>query len=350
LIPTPPSQAPEAELASVGVDEAAGSDFLRGILSGCGDCIKIIDLEGRLQFMSDGGKRVMEVDDFSLLKGCPWPDFWTGEGHEQARQAVAAAKEGRTAHFRNAANTAKGTPRYWDVQVSPILGADGRPTHLLSISRDITEEWRASQEQRAALERQQFLTAELTHRVKNTLATVLALANQTFRGDAHKEPRDAFIGRIKTMGEAYNVLTEASWASTDVRLVVEGALAPYRTGTGRFTISGPALEIKPAQALTLALAVNELATNAMKYGALSAASGRVEVVWIITPEQTLRFEWRESGGPAITPPTRTGFGSRLIRTMLAGDFGGTVDLRYNPDGVTCVLEAPLMRPTDEAVL
>jgi two-component sensor histidine kinase len=212
---------------------------------------------------------------------------------------------------------------------------------LLSISRDITEEWQAALDQKIALERQQFLTAELTHRVKNTLATVLALAIQTFRGDAHKEPCDAFIGRIKTMGEAYNVLTDASWTSTSFKAVVEGALAPYRTGTGRFTISGPDCEIKPAQALTLALAVNELATNAMKYGALSVPAGRIEIVWTIMADEKLRFEWRESGGPPVAPPVRTGFGSRLIKTLLAGDFGGTVDLRYAPAGVTCVLEAPM---------
>ena len=151
------------ELAAAGPELVDNGDLLRGILAGCGDCIKILDLDGRLQFMSEGGKRVMEVDDFSALKGCPWPDFWAGDGNASAHEAVAAAKHGRTVRFQNAANTAKGTPRYWDVQVSPILGDDGKPTHLLSISRDITEEWRAAQAQADMLERQTFLTQELTH-------------------------------------------------------------------------------------------------------------------------------------------------------------------------------------------
>jgi two-component sensor histidine kinase len=332
-----------SELASASPDLVGSGDLLRGILAGCGDCIKILDLEGRLQFMSEGGKRVMEVEDFDKLKGCPWPDFWAGEGNTQASAAVAAAKQGRTARFQNAADTAKGTPRYWDVQVSPILGADGEISHLLSISRDITEEWRAAQIQKENAERQKFLTEELTHRVKNTLATVLAIANQTFRGEAHKEPREVFGARIQTLGEAYNILTESSWSSSSIRRVVESALAPYQTGGGRFFISGPDHELRPNQALTLALAVNELATNAMKYGALSVSGGRVDVSWSVTPGDTaavFQFEWREAGGPDVAPPTRSGFGSRLIKTLLPSDFGGSVVMRYDPTGLVCVLKAP----------
>src|SRR6476661_10081345 len=112
-----------SELRAAGDDLADNSEVLRGVLSGCGDCIKILDLDGRLQFMSEGGKRVMEVEDFGKLKGCPWPDFWAGAGNADARAAVETAKAGGTARFRGAANTAKGNARYWDVQVSPIFGA-----------------------------------------------------------------------------------------------------------------------------------------------------------------------------------------------------------------------------------
>ena len=113
------------ELRAARPDLVGNTELLRGVLAGCGDCIKVLDLDGRLQFMSEGGKRFMEVDDFSALKGCPWPDFWPGEGNVEAVAAVKAAKAGKTARFRGPANTAKGTPRYWDVQVSPIFGANG---------------------------------------------------------------------------------------------------------------------------------------------------------------------------------------------------------------------------------
>ena len=132
-----------SELTAAGDGLADNEDVLRSVLAGCGDCIKILDLDGRLQFMSEGGKRVMEVDDFGPLKGCPWPDFWAGDGSTDARRAVEVAKAGGIGRFKGPANTAKGNPRHWDVQVSPIMGADGKPSHLLSISRDITEEWRA---------------------------------------------------------------------------------------------------------------------------------------------------------------------------------------------------------------
>lgn len=326
------------ELAAIGSELSGGGDFLRGILSGCGDCIKILDLDGRLQFMSEGGKRVMEVDDFARLQGCPWPDFWAGEGNAQAAHAVAEARWGRTTRFRNHANTARGNPRYWDVQVAPIFGNDGKVTHLLSISRDITEEWKAAETHRQSLERAKFLAEELVHRVKNTLATVLALANQSFKGEQFKEQRAVFNGRIQTLSDAYNLLTEHSWTATSMQAVVQGAMAPYRTGAGRIAIEGPDHEIAPGQALTLALALNELATNATKYGALSVPEGRLSLRWSIDP--ALRMEWRESGGPPVTPPSRTGFGSRMITTMLAKDFGGTVDLRYDPSGLVCRLDAP----------
>jgi len=116
--------------------EQAG--FLQSVLASSGDCIKVLDLDGRLVFMSEGGQRVMEVSDYNAIRGCPWPDFWQGQGNADARAAVDAAKAGGAGHFQGAANTMAGTPRYWDVQVTPILGADGRPEKLLSVSRDIT--------------------------------------------------------------------------------------------------------------------------------------------------------------------------------------------------------------------
>jgi PAS domain-containing protein len=184
------------ESNAVGGGLIDNEDLLRTILSGCGDCIKILDLDGRLQFMSEGGRRVMEVEDFDLLKGCSWPDFWVGKGNADAKGAVEIAKAGGTAQFRGPADTAKGTPRYWDVQVSPIFGPDGKPSHLLSISRDITEEWRATIELKDALARQAVLTGELQHRIKNTLAMVGAIANQTMRGDRVAAARDAFSARL----------------------------------------------------------------------------------------------------------------------------------------------------------
>ena len=114
------------------------SEFMRGVLASSGDCIKVLDLDARLIYMSEGGQSVMEIDDFGAVRGCPWPDFWEDEGNVSALAAIAAARAGRAGHFQNFANTYKGSRRFWDVQVTPILGRDGLPERLLAVSRDIT--------------------------------------------------------------------------------------------------------------------------------------------------------------------------------------------------------------------
>lgn len=345
------SQAPKLTVAALknefvaaGEGLAGNDDVLRGVLAGCGDCIKILDLDGRLQFMSEGGKRVMEVEDFGSLKGCPWPDFWAGAGNIDAVKAVETARSGGVARFKGAANTAKGTPRYWDVQVSPILGSDGKPSHLLSISRDITEEWRAAVELKEAAERQELLTGELQHRIKNTLAMVGAIASQTMRGDSVAAAREAFAARLMTLSHAHDILMQRSWTSAPIKEVINGALAPHRSGQGRIRASGPDVLLQPKQALALAVAVHELATNAAKYGALSSG-GKVDIVWseeTVEAVPRFRFTWSESGGPPVAPPDRKGFGSRLIEQILGNDFAGKVQLLYRPEGLVCeLIAAPL---------
>jgi two-component sensor histidine kinase len=324
------------ELSAASPDLVGNDALLHGVLAGCGDCIKVLDLDGRLQFMSEGGKRVMEVDDFSALKGCPWPEFWTGQGNVQAVAAVEAAKAGKSARFRAAANTAKGTPRYWDVQVSPILGLNGETSHLLSISTDITEEWEAEK-------RERFLVEELEHRAKNSFAMVLSIANQTFRGDAYASALKAYTARIMALAMAHQAAQESNWTNSSIAGVIEAALTSHRTGEGKFKFSGPELKVAPRQALSLTLAINELATNAAKYGALSSANGGVDISWSISASDSPEFAflWREHGGPPVQQPPRLGFGTRIIKDLMANDFGGAVQLSYDPAGFVCELKSPV---------
>lgn len=590
-----------------------GNDgLLAAVLSGSGDCIKILDLDGRLQFMSEGGKRVMEVDDFNALKGCPWPDFWEGEGNTAARQAIADARAGKAVRFLGAANTARGTPKFWDVQVLPILDADGRATHLLSISKDITELktadatikrlvaealnaaeleaekigrllksatsimcvvtgpdhvfelvndafvklvgtrdlvghparavlsdlegqgyfepldlvystgeafhgrgfkievqptpsdpirqmfvdfvfqpiinddgavtgifvqgndvtqqtlaaqalkeselrvklamsaaelgiWECTFSDgyftdllrderarillggregvapsfenflanvhpdereaiipaaRAALDpagnglldleyrvqrvgdthdhwvharaqvirdggavrligtvrditnrkdfdaRQQVLSGELQHRIKNTLAMVSAIAAQTLRGEDIAERRAVFNSRLDALARAHTMLMGNTWSTTSICDVVNGALAPHRAGEESFKIIGPPLDLSSKQSMSLALTIHELATNAAKYGALSVAGGSVDVEWSVdgldaAGAPAFTFKWTEQGGPIVQQPERKGFGTRLITRVLASDFDGDVRIDYYPSGVVCVLISPL---------
>ena len=330
------SETLNSELRAANPDLVGNDDLLRSVLSGCGDCIKVLDMDGRLQFMSEGGKRVMEVEDFSPLKGCPWPSFWVGEGNAQAIAAMGAARAGKTGRFRGPASTAKGTPKYWDVQVAPIYGTNGKISNMLSISKDITEEWHAA-------ERERFLAEELEHRTKNSFAMVIAIAKQTFRGNDLSSPLATYIGRIMALAQAHEAANKANGGNVSVKEAIETALALHRSGESRFSLRGPNFTINPRQALALSLAVNELATNAAKHGSLSLPSGQVDISWSFTegPNPTFSFVWKEHGGPPVSEPTRQGFGARLIKDFLASDFGGNVEVTYRPSGLVCELTAPL---------
>ena len=560
--------------------------LLRSLLASSGDCIKILDLDGNLIYMTDGGQRLMEVADFDTIKGCPWPDFWRDQGNLDAQAAVKTAKSGVAARFQGFAKTMGGTPKWWDVHVSPIFDDRGKPEKLLAVSRDMTladseaqfkmfaqampnqiwsstpdgqfdwfndkvfeysglrfddlkgsgwgqivhsddiaaatagwveslanatqyqaqfrlrradGSWRwylaralpitnraggvarwigtntdiddqkvaeadlRESELRAAaavdaadigtwdfnprtgslkwdkrcyelfglavskpvtfdvflagvhpadrkvaeqacrdamrpenpqpydieyrtiglddgVERwvsakgkgyfengeavrfigtvrdisklkqaetqQKLLTHELEHRMKNTMAVVSAIATQTFRTATTKEEaRTIFEARLHVLSNAHDILTKSSWTTASMPIVVDGALAPHRSGEGRITISGPPVELTAKQALSLALALHELATNASKYGSLSVPGGTILITWNCHDSEgtaILRFEWRERGGPVVPVPTRRGFGSRLIEQALSSDFGAQVKLNFDPDGLVCRFESKLI--------
>jgi PAS domain S-box-containing protein len=198
-------------------------------------------------------------------------------------------------------------------------------------------------QRRRAEEAKELLLHEIQHRVKNTLGTVLAIAGQTFR-TAPQEARAAFASRIQALAGAHSLLTQNDWSQADLRAVIQQSLEPFRDdGRERFTFSGPAIKLEAGQSLTLAMIFHELSTNAVKYGALSNDTGRVDVVWDIREGPggpLVHLEWRESGGPQVTPPARKGFGSTLIERAL--DRGrGKAHVEYAAAGVVCVMEIRL---------
>ena len=326
-------------------DETIDAAFVETVLAASNDCIKVLSLEGDLTFMSEGGRRVMEVSDFNKLRGCPWPSFWEGQGNADAVRAVSEARAGRNARFQGPANTALGNPRWWDVQVTPIPGPDGQPVRLLSVSRDITELKRAEEQQR-------LLALELNHRIKNVLAMVQAIANQTFRATSDPaEAKAAFLDRLGALGSAQDLLTQATMSGARMADIVADALRPHGR-EDQVTLSGPDVDLSPRCALALSLALHELTTNAIKYGALSADGGRVTVRWTVTPgpEGTaFRLSWTESGGPPVAPPTRTGFGAGMIQRALSGYVGGETTLTYAPAGVVFTLSTTLEALTADVI-
>jgi two-component system CheB/CheR fusion protein len=232
-----------------------------------------------------------------------------------------------------------GSEVWVDNSVSAIIGSDGKPERVLAVLQDISE-------RRRAAEHQQLLLGELNHRVKNTLASVQAIALQTMAGAPSLDGfKTAFLERLHALSNTHNLLANDAWNGVDLREIVLAELAPYRRdGSSRTTLAGAALTLEPKAALALSMALHELATNAGKYGALSEPQGRVAVEWdtrVVDGQAWLRLQWTERGGPAVTPPTRRGFGTRLINEGLAFELGGEVTLAFEPEGVTCRIDVPL---------
>ncbi len=305
------------------------------MLSESDECIKIIGLDGSLQFMSEGGKRVMEVDNFDELQGCPWPDFWQDRGHDSAVSSIEAARAGRSSSFTAAANTVKGKPRYWHVKVSPVLGANGEVVSILSVSRDITA-------MKEFEEQQELLRHELSHRIKNLLALVQAVANQTLReGEDMASAKPAFLARLAALGQAQDLLIQKTHDRTSLSAVAETAASQL---PGRIIVSGPHVALSSRSAIAIAMSLHELLTNATKYGALSNEAGFVELSWRL--DQTgdhakLEMVWTEKLGPPVKQPKSKGFGSKMIERVLTSYVNGETSISYFPEGVVVRLNAPL---------
>ena len=215
---------------------------------------------------------------------------------------------------------------------------NGQAVRLAGISLDITD-------RRQAEDRQRLLLDELNHRVKNTLAAVQSIAMQTRRSITSPSAfSEAFIERIHALARAHDLLTESAWEGASLRDVIARTLALQVDGeeTERVTVGGPPIRLGPNAAVTLNMAFHELTTNAMKYGALSVAGGRVDIAWTVDREAgDLTLDWRESGGPPVGIPVLRGFGSRLIEQALARELGGEAHLSFLPHGLWCHMRLPL---------
>lgn len=225
---------------------------------------------------------------------------------------------------------------------APMRNADGTVSGLVGLSTDITERNRA-EEQRT------LLIHELNHRVKNTLATVQGIAQQALRG-ADPALRRAFEARLMALSAAHDVLTRESWESAGLHDVVDAAQRAHAS-PGRMLVHGSALRLEPETALALAMALHELCTNAAKYGALSGLTGQVSLDWTVTGHEDRRrlvLTWRERGDPVVTTPKQRGFGSRLVESALAQELRGEVRILFEPEGMTCIIDAPL--PPERAEL
>jgi PAS domain S-box-containing protein len=217
---------------------------------------------------------------------------------------------------------------------SPIKDGDITVGTVVEV-RDISNE-------KAGAERQKLLLDELNHRVKNTLATVQSISLQTLRGVDNDpvEFRKRFQSRLLSLSKAHDLLTTSQWRGALLGDIIALTLAPYVSSKGSSIIMcGDAVHLTANAAVTLNMVFHELATNAGKYGSLSVADGHLEITWG-SHETGVKIDWRESGGPAVAPPTRRGFGTRMIEAGPRTELWAETNLMFDPDGVRCTIDVP----------
>ena len=224
------------------------------------------------------------------------------------------------------------------VNIDPLRDDDGGIVGVINCFQDITD-------RKLADVRQKILVNELNHRVKNTLATVQSVAAYTFREGMNGDATKLFEGRLMALSRAHDVLTDENWEGADLHDILTDVVAPVCGGTAdRFSFDGPTVHLKPQLALTMAIVLHELCTNAAKYGAFSTNEGRVGLDWSMIgngPDRKLKMRWQESDGPTVQEPQRRGFGTRIIERTLSREHNAHVDLVFARPGVRCDIEVPV---------
>ncbi|MET0258011.1 MAG: PAS domain-containing protein [Methylobacterium sp.] len=314
---------------------------LASIVEHSGDFIGFARPDGSVAWVNEAGRGMVGLGGEEIAQSTVFRDYFEAEdlGFVEAVIRPTVLREGRWQgeyRFRSFTGAAP-TPVF--LNLFALRGPDGSLQGIATVARDITERRRAE-------ERQALLNHELSHRMKNLLAMVQSITTLTLRGASDiAQARDVLLERIVSLGKAHDLLLGgASDKAMIVQIVRAGIGLHDEPGGDGFAYDGPDIEIGRDASLSLSLMLHELATNAAKYGALSAPGGRVAVSWGLVGDPAspdLRIAWRESGGPPVVPPSRKGFGSRLIERGITGQVGGTLTLDYAPGGVTCILEAPL---------
>lgn len=266
------------------------------------------------------GRSPTDKFDYDQLKAAIHPEDF--DRWHRAVQSALASDGNLRVEYR--AIRPDGTISWVEIRAETKFNEDGQPTFMNGISMDITSR-KEVEIQRAVI------SQEMGHRIKNMMATIQSIVNQSMRGDTDVNTmRNNITSRLDALARSHDILRDRDFSSANIKDVVERAVEPFNA-RGRFLMSGPDFMLSHQGSNTLALSLHELATNAVKYGALSNGHGTVEIAWR-TDGEDFHFTWRERGGPTVSQPTKTGFGTRLIR-MLGLGLNGKAEIEYNPEGI-----------------
>jgi two-component system, chemotaxis family, CheB/CheR fusion protein len=312
-------------------------EFLWALVDTTPECVKLVGEDGALLHMNQAGLRMIEADALEGVIGSSTFDLIHASYRDSWRDHHRRVCAGESLAWEFEIVGLHGTRRCMETHAVPLKLPDGAMAQL-AVTRDISERKRSELQQR-------LLINELNHRVKNTLSTVQSIVMQSLR-NAHtlEQARPAIEHRLLALARTHDVLTAEQWQGAELEDLVEGSLSVHCSDRSRLRIEGPVVRLLPQPSLTFALALHELCTNAVKYGALSNDTGRVEVTWNVTEDggqRQLHLSWRESGGPEVHSPNSHGFGSRLIERYLGAQLQGTVQWNFERTGVVCEVAAPI---------
>jgi PAS domain S-box-containing protein len=311
---------------------------LAAIVESSDDAIISKDLNGIIATWNHGAQRLFGYAAEDVI-GKPIQILIPADRQSEEPEIIGRIVRGeRIDHYDTVRRRKDGSLVEISLTVSPIRNASGTIIGASKIARDISERKRAEARQKALLD-------ELNHRVKNTLATVQSLAAQSIRGAGVSQSiRQSFEDRLFALSRAHDQLSRTQWETADLRSILEDIFAPYcQSDRLRVRLEGARVHLEPETALMLAMVLHELATNAAKYGSLAGAEGKLNVSWSVANGMfppRLKIDWSETGGPQVHPPTRRGFGSRLLDRAINQQLGGTAEIAFEPTGVRCQIEIP----------
>lgn len=325
------NRSPDPQTVALGTTLAdLSGNMMMALLEQSQDCVKVMDPSGSLAFMNRNGRCSFEIDDFCMVEGQNWWDIWPEESQLMVKRAVSDAVLGRESRFEAFCATAKGTPKWWDVTVSPVRNNAGQIVQIVSISRDVTEQVKSKE----ALE---IMALEMRHRLRNAFAVSSAIATVSAKdAPEHQTFAHDLAARFAALAVAQTRMMQSD--SGPIRLVglFDDLNAPY---SGLIMDCPPDIVVDEQQLRVIALTLGELTTNSLKYGALGRGLGaRLSAA---VANQRLTLVWHETGAKAVSNPSEIPSGTgHLLIVRMAKVYGGTFSVDWTVDGLTATLDLP----------